>query len=172
MVVKNNYFWIDESEELDFIANGDIAVVNRINGYKELYGLRFADVNLKLADYKELDFDAKIMMDSLSVESASMDRNRMKEFFFSVMEDYQHVKGKKHRTDAIREDPFFNALQVKFAYAVTCHKAQGGQWKHVYIDQGYITEERMDREYYRWLYTAFTRATEKLFLINFKDEFF
>jgi len=172
MVVKNNYYWLKDEEEIDFIANGDIAVVNRINGYKELYGFRFADVNLKLTDYKDLDFDAKIMMDSLSVESASMNRDRMKEFFFSVMEDYQHVKGKKNRMEAIREDPFFNALQVKFAYAVTCHKAQGGQWKHVYIDQGYITEERMDREYYRWLYTAFTRATEKLYLINFKDEFF
>lgn len=172
MVVKNNYYWLKDEEEIDFIANGDVAVVNKIYRYQELYGLRFADVNLKLADYKDLDFDAKIMLDSLTVDSASMDRDRMKEFFFSVMEDYQHVKGKKHRTDAIKDDPFFNALQVKFAYAVTCHKAQGGQWKNVFIDQGYVTEERMDREYYRWLYTAFTRATEKLYLINFKDEYF
>ena len=172
MVVKNNYYWLKEEEEVDFIANGDIAVVTRINGYQDLYGLRFADVSLKLADYQNLEFDAKIILNSLTVESASMDRDTMKEFFFSVMEDYQTVKGKKNRTDAVREDPFFNSLQVKFAYAVTCHKAQGGQWKHVYVDQGYVTEERMDREYYRWLYTALTRATEKLYLVNFKDEFF
>lgn len=172
MIVKNNYFWLKDEDEVDFIANGDIAQINRINGYHELYGLRFADVNLCLADYKNLDFDARIILDSLMVESASLDRDVMKEFFFKVMEDYQHVKAKKNRLDAVREDPFFNALQVKFAYAVTCHKAQGGQWKHVYIDQGYVTEESLDRDYYRWLYTAMTRATEKLFFVNFKDEFF
>ena len=172
MIVKNNYYWLKDEEEVDFIANGDIAVVNKIYAYQELYGLRFADVNICLADYQDLDFDAKIILDSLTVESAALDRDAMREFFFQVMADYQHVKGKKHRTDAVREDSFFNALQVKFAYAVTCHKAQGGQWKHVYVDQGYITEERLDRDYYRWLYTAITRATEKLFLVNFKEEFF
>ena len=172
MIVKNNYFWLKDEEEVDFIANGDIAVINKILGYQELYGLRFADVNLRLSDYKNLDFDAKIILDSLMVESAALDRDVMREFFFQVMADYQHVKGKKHRTDAVREDPFFNALQVKFAYAVTCHKAQGGQWKHVYVDQGYVTEDRLDREYFRWLYTALTRATKKLFLVNFKNEFF
>ena len=172
MIVKNNYFWLKDEEEVDFIANGDIAVINKIYGYQELYGLRFADINLRLADYQNLDFDAKIILDSLVVESAALDRDAMREFFFQVMADYQHVKGKKHRTDAVREDSFFNALQVKFAYAVTCHKAQGGQWKHVYVDQGYITEERIDRDYYRWLYTAITRATEKLYLVNFKEEFF
>ena len=172
MVVRNNYYWLKDTEEVDFIANGDIAVVNRIMGYKEIYGLRFADVNLRLVDYKDMDFDAKIVLDSLMVENSALDRDTMKDLFFKVMEDYQHVKGKKNRTDAVREDPFFNALQVKFAYAVTCHKAQGGQWKHVYIDQGYVSEERLDREYHRWLYTAITRATEKLFLVNFRDEFF
>lgn len=172
MVVRNNYYWLKDTEEVDFIANGDIAVVNRIMGYKELYGLRFADVNLRLVDYKDMDFDAKIVLDSLMVENSALDRDTMKDLFFRVMEDYQHVKGKKNRTDAVREDPYFNALQVKFAYAVTCHKAQGGQWKHVYIDQGYVSEERLDREYHRWLYTAITRATEKLFLVNFRDEFF
>jgi exodeoxyribonuclease-5 len=172
MIVRNNYYWLKDEEEVDFIANGDIAIVNRIHGYKELYGLRFADVNLRLVDYKNLYFDDKIVLDSLMVESAALDRDAMREFFLKVMDDYQHVKGKKNRTDAVREDPYFNALQVKFAYAVTCHKAQGGQWKHVYIDQGYINEDRMDREYYRWLYTAFTRATEKLFLVNFREEFF
>ena len=137
MIVKNNYFWLKDEDEVDFIANGDIAQVNRINGYHELYGLRFADVNLRLADYKDLDFDARIILDSLMVESASLDRDVMREFYFKVMEDYQHVKGKKHRSEAVREDPFFNALQVKFAYAVTCHKAQGGQWKTVFIDQSF-----------------------------------
>jgi len=172
MVVRNNYYWLRDTDEVDFIANGDIAVVNRIMGYKELYGLRFADVNLKLVDYRDMDFDAKIVLDSLMVENSALDRETMKELFFKVMEDYQHVKGKKDRTDAVREDPFFNALQVKFAYAVTCHKAQGGQWKHVYVDQGWVNEDRLDREYYRWLYTAITRATEKLYLVNFRDEFF
>ena len=172
MIVKNNYFWLKDEEEVDFIANGEVAVINKITAYQELYGLRFADVNLSLIDYKNLDFDAKIILDSIKVESASLSRDVMKDFFFQVMADYQHIKGKRRRTDAVRENPFFNALQVKFAYAVTCHKAQGGQWKHVYVDQGYVTEDRMDRDYYRWLYTAMTRATEKLFLVNFKDEFF
>lgn len=172
MIVKNNYFWMKDEDNVDFIANGDIAVVNRISGYQELYGLRFADVSLKLMDYKDLEFDAKIVLDSLAVEGAALGREVMKDFFFKVMDDYQHVKGKRNRTIAVREDPFFNALQVKFAYAVTCHKAQGGQWKHVYIDQGYLPEEQMDREYYRWLYTAITRATEKLYLVNFRNEFF
>jgi len=172
MVVKNNYFWFKDDDDVDFIANGDIVELTRIIQYKELYGFRFAKVNLKFKDARELDFDCWIILDTLSSETASIDRNVMREFFFKVMDDYQHVKGKKNRTDAVREDEYFNALQVKYAYAVTCHKAQGGQWKHVYVDQGYITEDKLDREYYRWLYTAITRTSSKTHLVNFKDEFF
>jgi exodeoxyribonuclease-5 len=172
MVVKNNYFWLRDDEEVDFIANGDIIELTRVIEYKELYDLRFAKVNLRLKDYRDMDLTCWILLDTLTVESASMNRDNMREFFFKVMEDYQHVKGKKHRMDAVREDEYFNALQVKYAYAVTCHKAQGGQWDHVFVDQGYVTEERIDREYYRWLYTAITRSSSQIHLVNFKDEFF
>lgn len=172
MIVKNNYYWLKEEQEIDFIANGDIAEIVRIHQYKNLYDLRFARVTLRLTDYRDLEFECWILLDTLSSETASMDRESMREFFFKVMEDYQHVKGKKHRMEAIREDPFFNALQVKYAYALTCHKAQGGQWSHVYVDQGFMDESRLDREYYRWLYTAITRASKQLYLVNFKEEFF
>jgi len=172
MVVKNNYYWLKDEEEIDFIANGDIMELTRVLEYKELYDLRFAKVIVRLKNYRNLEFQSWILLDTLTVETPAMHRDAMREFFFKVMEDYQHVKGKKSRMEAVREDHFFNALQVKYAYAVTCHKAQGGQWQHVYIDQGYISEEKLNRDYYRWLYTAVTRSTSKLFLVNFRDEFF
>jgi exodeoxyribonuclease-5 len=172
MVVKNNYYWLKDEEEIDFIANGDIVELRRVLEYRDLYDLRFAKVSLRLKDYRELDFTCWILLDTLAEESASMSRDKMREFYFKVNADYQHVKGKKHRLEAVKEDEFFNALQVKYAYAVTCHKAQGGQWQHVYIDQGYITEEKLDREYYRWLYTAITRTSSRVHLVNFKDDFF
>ena len=172
MVVKNNYHWLKESEEVDFIANGDILEVNRVKGAKELYGFDFRDVSVRFTDYRIMDFEAKVMLDTLYTDGPALDKDRTRNFFSAVAEDYQYMKGKKHKSDAIREDPFFNALQIKFAYAITCHKAQGGQWKHVYIDQGWQSEENLDREYYRWLYTAITRATEKVFLVNFKSEYF
>ena len=171
MVVKNNYHWLKDSDEVDFIANGDIVEVTRVKGSKELYGFDFRDLSVRFTDYRVMEFDAKAMLDTLTAEGPALEKDRTRSFFSAVSEDYQHMKGKKHKTDAIREDPFFNALQIKFAYAITCHKAQGGQWKHVYIDQGWQTEENLDREYYRWLYTAITRATEKVFLVNFKTEF-
>jgi exodeoxyribonuclease-5 len=172
MVVKNNYHWLKDSPEVDFIANGDILEVTRVKGARELYGFDFRDLSVRFTDYRVMEFDAKVMLDSVYSEGPSLDKERTRKFFSDVSEDYQHMKGKKHKTEAIREDPFFNALQLKFAYAITCHKAQGGQWKHVYIDQGWQTEENLDREYFRWLYTAITRATEKVFLVNFKPEFF
>jgi len=172
MVVKNNYYWLRDVEEVDFIANGDTVEINRIIAYKNLYDLRFAQVELQLKEYDSMDFTAWILLDTLTVEAPAINRESMREFFFKVMEDYQHVKGKKHRMEAVREDPFFNALQVKYAYAVTCHKAQGGQWKHIYIDQGYLPDDRINLDYYRWLYTAITRTTDQAFLVNFKDEFF
>lgn len=172
MVVKNNYFWLKDEEEVDFIANGDIVELIKVLEYRDLYDLRFARVQIRLKDYRNLEFTCWVLLDTLLVDSPAMSREAMKELFFKVMEDYQPMKGKKNRMDAIREDPFFNALQIKYAYAVTCHKAQGGQWQHVYVDQGYITEDKLDRDYYRWLYTALTRSTSKLFLVNFKEEFF
>jgi len=171
MVVRNNYHWLKASDEVDFIANGDILEVTRVKGTKELYGFDFRELAVRFTDYRVMEFDAKTMLDTLYTEGPGLDKDRTRSFFASVSEDYQHMKGKKHKSDAIREDPYYNALQIKFAYAITCHKAQGGQWKHVYIDQGWQTEENLNREYYRWLYTAITRATEKVFLVNFKDEF-
>ncbi len=172
MVVKNNYFWIDETEELDFIANGDITEIMRINKYEELYGFRFADVTLKFIDYKDFELDCKIFLDTLTIESASFKADEYKRLYNLVAEDYAQIKNKQKRWKEIKENPYFNALQVKFAYAVTCHKAQGGQWKTIFLDQGYLTEEMIDKEYLRWLYTAFTRPTEKLYLVNFNKRFF
>ncbi|HPT30887.1 MAG TPA: ATP-dependent helicase, partial [Prolixibacteraceae bacterium] len=172
MIVKNNYFWLRESEEVDFIANGDIAEITHIFGYEELYGFRFANVSLRFTDYGETEMECKILLDSLFVETASMSRDDMVRLFQSVSEDYAEIKNKRDRWNKIRENPYFNALQVKFAYAVTCHKAQGGQWNTVFVDTGYVTEEMVNREFYRWMYTAFTRAREKLYLVNFDKRFF
>lgn len=172
MVVKNNYFWIDEEEALDFIANGDIAEVTKIHGYQDLYGFQFADVRLRFVDYDDIEIDAKILMNTIHSKQAALSRDENKQLFYNVMEDYQEVQTKKARIQKVKENPFFNALQVKFAYAVTCHKAQGGQWKVVFVDHGYINEEMVNKEFFRWLYTAFTRATEKLYLVNFHKSFF
>ena len=172
MIVKNNYYWLKDNKDIEFIANGDIAEVIHISGYEELYGKHFANVSLRLVDYDETEIDVKILLDTLESESAGMTRADQEEFYNTVMEDYQDLPTAKKKYEAMRENPYFNALQVKFAYALTAHKAQGGQWKAVFIDQGYIPEEQMDRSYIRWLYTSFTRATEKLYLVNFKDEFF
>ena len=172
MVVKNNYFWADEDSGIDFIANGDIAEIITINGYEELYGFRFANVSLRFLDYGEVEIDCKIFLETLSLESASFNYEKNQELYSSVSEDYLSIRNKRERWKKIRENPYFNALQVKYAYALTCHKAQGGQWKAVFIDHGYLTEDMLDTEYYRWLYTAFTRPTEKLFLVNFDKGFF
>ena len=172
MIVKNNYYWLKESKNIEFIANGDIAEVIRITGYEELYGKRFANVTLRLVDYKETEIDTKILLNTLDSEAAGMPKAEQETFYNAVLDDYQELTTAKKRYEAIRENPYFNALQVKFAYALTTHKAQGGQWKAVFIDQGFIPEDQIDRSYLRWLYTAITRATEKLYLVNFKDEFF
>ncbi len=172
MIVKNNYYWIDEDKKLDFIANGDIAEVISIYGYEELYGFRFADVCLRFVDYEDVEIDCKIFLDTLAIESASFSSGQNRQLFEAVSEDYQEIRNKQKRWKKIRENPYFNALQVKYAYALTCHKAQGGQWKAVFVDHGYLVEDMLDREYYRWLYTAFTRPVEKLFLVNFNKNFF
>ncbi|MFA8433216.1 MAG: ATP-dependent RecD-like DNA helicase [Marinifilaceae bacterium] len=172
MVVKNNYFWTSDVKEMDFIANGDIVEVVRILRHIELYGFRFAEITVRFPDYKDVEIDVMILLDTLDIETASLDFEESKRLFSAVAEDYMDIPSKKKRYEKIRVNPYFNALQVKFAYAVTCHKAQGGQWSAVFVDQGYLTEDMLDREYYRWMYTAITRATEKLYLVNFKQEFF
>lgn len=173
MVVKNNYYWAaGMSEEMDFIANGDIAVIETIYGYEELYGFRFAEVRLRFVDYSDVEFDCKIFIDTLALESASFTAEDSLRLYNAVAEDYAEIKNKRKRWEKIRENPHYNALQVKYAYAITCHKAQGGQWKTVFVDQGFLSEAMINREYLRWLYTAFTRPVDKLYLVNFKDEFF
>jgi exodeoxyribonuclease-5 len=172
LIVKNNYFWLEANETIDFIANGDIAEIASIYKYEDLYGFRFANVSLRLLDYPEIEFDCKIILDTLSIEAASLTSDQNRKLFDAVAEDYMEIKNKKKRWEKIKANPYFNALQVKFAYAVTCHKAQGGQWKAVFVDQGYVTEEMLNIEFLRWLYTALTRPTERLYLVNFNKEFF
>lgn len=172
MVVKNNYYWNDENIKLDFIANGDIAEVIKIYKYEELYGFRFANVCLRFIDYDDIELDCKIFLDTLNIESASFSFEQNRQLYDSVSEDYSEIRNKREKWKKVKENPYFNALQVKYAYALTCHKAQGGQWKVVYVDHGFINEEMLDTEFYRWLYTAFTRPTEKLYLVNFDKGFF
>lgn len=170
MIAKNNYYWGEKIEEIDFIANGDVAQVLRVRGYNEMYGFRFADVTLRLLDY-DVDIDAKIMLDTLHLEYPSLTPELNNQLFTKVMEDYSDVRTKRERVKRVKLDKWFNALQVKYAYAVTCHKAQGGQWQNVFIDMGNISEDAVNLDFFRWLYTAFTRATDKLYLINTPKHF-
>jgi len=170
MVVRNNYFWINDiGQGPSFLANGDQAEVIRVRNVREIYGFRFADLRLRLPDYDNYELQATAIMDSLSADSPSLTREQSERLFRSVLEDYADVPRKADRLKKVKADPCFNALQVKYAYAVTCHKAQGGQWAHVYIDQGYMTKDMLTPNYIHWLYTAFTRATEKLFLVNWPE---
>jgi exodeoxyribonuclease-5 len=172
MIVKNNYHWSKQLEELDFIANGDIAEIIRIKKQEERYGFHFANVVIRLIDYQYLEIECKILLETLSAEAPALTPEENKRLFEAVSEDYEEIRNKRERWKKIREDPYFNALQVKYSYAVTCHKAQGGQWKTVFLDHGYLTAEMIDREFLRWFYTAFTRAEEKLYLVNFHKDFF
>ncbi len=172
LIMKNNYHWIKEHEEISFIANGDIARVIRIKKYHELFGLRFADITCELTDYRNVEIDTRVILDTINSEGPGLKPEQQEQFYNAVMEDYKDITVKRKRYDALRSDEFYNALQIKFAYAMTCHKAQGGQWKAVFVDLGYITEEHMSRDFVRWLYTAFTRATERLYLVNFPKDFF
>ena len=173
MIVKNNYYWreqigkVDKEllEKIDFIANGDIAEIIRVGGSEEMYGFRFADVTLSFPDY-DCEMEVKIILDTLTSESPSLTRDENERLFSAVWEDYSEIGSKRKRMEKLREDPYYNAMQVKYGYAVTCHKAQGGQWKTVFLDQGFIAPDGIGTDYYRWLYTAFTRASEKLYLVN------
>ena len=166
MIVKNNYFWTEGSKEIAFIANGDIAVVQRCRNVHELYGFRFAEVTMQFPDYDNYELTATVILDTLTSEAPALTREQQDHLFNAVMEDYADIPKKADRIKKLKSDRYFNALQIKYAYAVTCHKAQGGQWAHVYLDQGYMTDDMLTPDYIHWLYTAFTRATEKLFLVN------
>ena len=166
MIVKNNYFWTEGSKDIPFIANGDIAVVQRVRNVHELYGFRFAEVTMQFPDYDNYELTATVILDSLTTEAPALTHEQQEQLYNAVIEDYADIPQKLDRIKKMKSDRYYNALQVKFAYAVTCHKAQGGQWAHVYLDQGYMTDDMLTPDYIHWLYTAFTRATEKLYLVN------
>ena len=185
MVAKNNYFWTEqlqadmlrngERKEVvaqipDFIANGETAVVRRVRRTRELYGFRFADVTLAFPDYNDLELEVNLRLDTLHSDAPALPKADNDRLFYTVLEDYADITMKRERMKKMKADPYYNALQVKYAYAVTCHKAQGGQWKNVFLDQGYMTDEYLTPDYFRWLYTAFTRATGTLYLVNYPTE--
>ncbi len=171
MVVRNNYYWAEkEKSPFGFIANGDRARVRKVRNFRQLYGFRFADVVMSFPDYDDFEMMTTVILDSISVDAPSLTRQQCDALFNSVMEDYFDVPTKQGKLEKVRVDAYYNALQVKYAYAVTCHKAQGGQWQHVYVDQGYMTDDMLTPDYIHWLYTAFTRASEKLFLVNWPEK--
>ena len=197
MIVKNNYYWSQESgvrrqesgdrrqesgdrrqetgdrsqeTDLSFIANGDRAVVRRVRNVHEQHGFRFAEVTMTFPDYDDYELTATVLLDTLTSEAPSLTREQQQQLFQKVLDDYADIHIKSKRLEKVKEDRYYNALQVKFAYAATCHKAQGGQWAHVYVDQGYMTDDMLTADYIHWLYTAFTRATQRLFLVNWPEK--
>ena len=173
MVVKDNYYWTEGNETMSFIANGDMAEIRKIKHFEEMYGFRFADVELSFTDYQDQpNIEAKILLDTLNSNSASLTEEENKQLFSAIEEDYMDIPNRKERYKEMKKNPWFNALQVKFAYALTCHKTQGGQWNSVFIDSSLNQKEALDVEDLRWIYTALTRAQERVFFVNFKEEFF
>ena len=174
MVVKNNYFWLDNDSTIGFIANGDIVEVMSVRNVQELYGFRFADATLRFVDYpNEQPLDCKLLLSTLYSESPALTSDEQQRLFNTVMEDYADLPRKADRMRELRMNPYYNALQIKFSYSLTCHKTQGGQWDTVIIDQGFLPPDMtIDRDYLRWLYTAFTRATNRVYLLNFESRFF
>jgi len=170
MITKNNYFWVNDFEHLDFLANGEFVEVVRIRGEEEMYGFRFCNVVLYHRDY-DIEFEAKINLDVLHTEVPGLTRAQNDLLFANVMEDYGDISQKRLRYKKVKENPYFNALQVKYGYAITCHKAQGGEWRNVFLDLGYVQKEHMGENFYRWLYTSITRASEQLWLVNLPDDF-
>ncbi len=171
MIVKNCYQFLDGVEGMDYIANGDIAKLQKISKFEERYGLHFAQARISFPDYDDQEITAKVILDTLESESASLTYEQSNALYQGVNEDYAHITTKKKRYEAVREDKYYNALQLKYANAVTCHKSQGGQWKCVFIDNAFWQDE-LTLDDLKWLYTAITRATEKVYLVNFKDELF
>lgn len=174
MVVKNNYFWTDESQKISFIANGDMIELMRINNIEEMYGFHFADVEIQLTDYQdEPNLSVKILLETLTSDSPALTQEESDKLYRSVEEDYMDIPDRRERYKAMRQNPYFNALQVKFGYALTCHKTQGGQWPVVFIDAPFVPEgETLQVSDLRWFYTAMTRAQERLYFVNFKKEYF
>jgi len=173
MVVKNNYFWLPPEHSAGFIANGDIIEILRINSFYSLYGFDFADVSIRLADYPDdINIETTLLLNSIAAEGPALGAADNQKLYEEVMKDYDDIETKKEKLEKLRLNPHLNALQVKFAYAITTHKAQGGQWPTVFIDHGFLHDEQIDISFIRWLYTALTRATEKVYLINFNDNFF
>ena len=174
MIVKNNYYFPEHTENcpMNFIANGDIARLKRIRRFEEFYGFRFVDAVVEFPDYEDTEIECKLLLDTLTSESPSLTREESSRLFYEVEKDYTEIRSKLKRFREIRENPHFNALQIKFSYAVTCHKAQGGQWRAVFVDRCLFGDEPMTRDLLRWLYTALTRATEKLYLVNFDKTFY
>lgn len=170
MVAKNNYYWTEKEKNLDFIANGETAVVRRVRRTAEMYGFRFADVLLSFPNWQDAELEVRLLLDTLHSDAPALSREESERLFQTVLEDYADIPLKRDRMKKMKADPYYNALQVKYAYAVTCHKAQGGQWKNVFLDQGYMSEEYLTPDYFRWLYTAFTRATDTLYLVNYPAE--
>ena len=165
MVVKNNYHWAKEEKSMDFIANGDLLEIIRVRRMQELYGFRFCEVTARFPDYNT-EMDLKILLDTLHTDSPALPKELNDKLFYTILEDYAGISGKREKMIQMKKNPYYNVVQVKYAYAVTCHKAQGGQWKNVFIDLSYISQDQAGIDFYRWLYTAFTRATERVFLIN------
>lgn len=173
MVVKNNYFWIGDKTDAGFIANGDTIEVLSLRNEEHLHGFHFIDATIQLLDYPTAEpIDVKILLDALQADAPALPQTDFDRLMESVAKDYAEIENQKIRLDKIKKDPYLNALQVKFAHVVTCHKAQGGQWPHVIIEQPWLPEGKVDREYLRWLYTAFTRAQEKVYLIGFDNSYF
>ncbi len=170
LVAKNNYFWSQPFKEIPFIANGDLIEVRRVRKITELYGFRFADLEVRFPE-TDWEMEVKVILDSLVSEAPALDQAARQKLYEAVLLDYADVGSKKALYAKLRMDPWFNALQVKYGYAMTCHKAQGGQWKEIFLDQGWLAPEMLGAEYYRWLYTAMTRAVEKIHLVNFKEEY-
>lgn len=170
MVTKNNYFWTENIEQVDFLANGELLEVLRVRRTQEVYGFRFCDVLVKHPDY-DIELEIKILIDTLHSETTGLSQEKNAELFYNVLEDYSEVTTKNGKMQKMKVDPFYNAVQVKYGYAVTCHKAQGGEWTNVFLDIGYITEEHLGINFYRWLYTALTRSSKQLYLVNLPDEF-
>ncbi|MDD3201965.1 MAG: ATP-binding domain-containing protein, partial [Bacteroidales bacterium] len=170
MVVKNCYQFLDDIPELEFIANGDVAELLKISKYEQRYGLNFAEAVLSFPDYNDVEITAKVILDTLESETPALSQEQQSQLFQGVFEDYDNIKAKKKRYSAVREDKYYNALQIKYATAITAHKSQGGQWKCVFIDNPFWKEVTLDD--LKWLYTAITRGVDKVFFVNFKDEFF
>ena len=179
MIVKNNYYWLEEElrqatekieQPMSFLANGDRAVVRRVRNVHEQYGFHFAEVTMKFPDYDDYELTVMTLLDTLTSEAPALTREQQELLYNKVLEDYADIPHKADRIKKVKMDRYYNAVQVKFAYAATCHKAQGGQWAHVYIDQGYMTDDMLTADYMHWLYTAFTRATERLYLVNWPEK--